>query len=232
LHARTNTHHTQTDPNVKKDPTKKEKKLFTPCFTVNVLFTLSLWFLLAFTVSTMRGGEQIASFDPYKILDLDVGAEMSEIKKQYRKLSLKYHPDRNIGDPIAEDMFVKISKAHDVLTDDEARENYEKYGNPDGRQAMQLSIGLPTFLLDKENHAIILFLYLLCLVIVLPTGVGLWWSYKSKFGEGDVMANTYKTYTQLLSETLPIRNFMEILGASQEFINLQYVFCSLNILTI
>ena len=59
-------------------------------------------------------------------------------------------------------------------------------------------------------------------MIVLLTVVGLWWSYKSKFGEGDVMANTYKTYAQLLSETLPIRNFMEILGASQEFINLTY----------
>ena len=89
---------------------------------------------------------------------------------------------------------------------------------------MQLSIGLPTFLLDKDNHTIILFVYLLFLVIVLPTVVGLWWSYKSKLstGEGDVMANTYKTYAQLLSETLPIRNFMEILGASQEFINLTY----------
>ena len=125
----------------------------------------------------MSGNTEIASFDPYKILNLDTGAELSEIKKQYRKLSLKYHPDRNIGDPIAEDMFVKISKAHDVLTDDEARENYEKYGNPDGRQAMQLSIGLPTFLLDKDNHAMILFVYLLCLVIVLPTVVGLWCTY-------------------------------------------------------
>ncbi len=50
------------------------------------------------------------------------------MKKAYRQLSLLYHPDRG-GDPVK---FMKITKAHQALTDEEARKNWEEYGNPDG----------------------------------------------------------------------------------------------------
>lgn len=51
-----------------------------------------------------------------------------------------------------------------------AKENWQKYGNPDGKQALEVSIGLPTFLLDKDNHAAILLVYLVILVIAIPMG--------------------------------------------------------------
>lgn len=76
--------------------------------------------------------EELLSFDPYKILGLEVGADVPDIKKAYRKLSLEYHPDRNLNNPAAEQMFIRVSKAYQTLTDDAARENWEKYGNPDG----------------------------------------------------------------------------------------------------
>jgi translocation protein SEC63 len=44
------------------------------------------------------------------------------------------------------------TKAYEALTDEVAKANYEKYGNPDGPGAMQMAIGLPSFLLDKENR--------------------------------------------------------------------------------
>jgi len=51
-----------------------------------------------------------------------------------------------------------------------AKENWQKYGNPDGKQALEVSIGLPTFLLKKDNHTTILLAYLIVLVVLIPLG--------------------------------------------------------------
>lgn len=62
-----------------------------------------------------------------------------------------------------------ISPCHDH-PQQVAKENWQKYGNPDGKQALEVSIGLPTFLLDKENHTTILLAYLIVLVVLIPLG--------------------------------------------------------------
>jgi DnaJ-class molecular chaperone len=59
------------------------------------------------------------SMDYYKILGVDKNASATDIKKAYRKLALKYHPDRNKGDKEAEEKFKKISEAYAVLSDKE-----------------------------------------------------------------------------------------------------------------
>ena len=66
--------------------------------------------------------------DYYKILGVERTATKVEIKKAYRKLAMKYHPDRNPGDKEAEEMFKKINEAYQVLSDDEKRAIYDKYG--------------------------------------------------------------------------------------------------------
>lgn len=198
---------------------KKEERLWTPGFVVHTMFLLALYLLLAHTVTSLMAGERdIAVFDPYQILELDTGADMTQIKKAYRKLSLKYHPDRNPDDPVAGDMFVKISKAHDVLTDDEARANYEQYGSPDGRQALQVSIGLPTFMLNRDNHTSILLAYLGIVVVALPGLFLLWWSYTNQYGKNEVMQGTYRTYMFFLTENVNLKFLPEALGGSQEFV--------------
>lgn len=50
----------------------------------------------------------------------------------------------------------------------QSRENWLKHGNPDGKQPMEVSIALPTFLLDKEHHNTILIIYLIGMVVVIP----------------------------------------------------------------
>jgi len=65
--------------------------------------------------------------DYYSILGVSRGAGKDEIKKSYRKLALQYHPDRN-KDPGAEDKFKQISEAYAVLSDDDKRARYDKYG--------------------------------------------------------------------------------------------------------
>jgi curved DNA-binding protein len=63
--------------------------------------------------------------DYYKILGVNKSASDKEIKKAYRKLALKYHPDRNHGDKNAEEQFKLINEAYAVLSDKEKRRQYD-----------------------------------------------------------------------------------------------------------
>ena len=67
--------------------------------------------------------------DYYEILGVAKGATQDEIKKAYRKLALKYHPDKNAGNKEAEEKFKKISEAYAVLSDKKKREEYDTYGS-------------------------------------------------------------------------------------------------------
>jgi molecular chaperone DnaJ len=66
--------------------------------------------------------------DYYEILEVSRDATGAEIKKSYRKLAIKYHPDKNPGDPEAEERFKRINEAYDVLGKDEKRQIYDQYG--------------------------------------------------------------------------------------------------------
>ena len=72
--------------------------------------------------------------DYYKILGVEKSASDSEIKKAYRKLAMKYHPDHTKGDKNAEEKFKKISEAYAVLSDKEKRQHYDTYGSSDFHQ--------------------------------------------------------------------------------------------------
>jgi len=67
--------------------------------------------------------------DYYKVLGVAKTASAAEIKKAYRKLALKYHPDKNNGDKTAESRFKEINEAYAVLSDKNKREQYDTYGS-------------------------------------------------------------------------------------------------------
>jgi molecular chaperone DnaJ len=67
--------------------------------------------------------------DHYETLGVPRDADTDRIKKAYRDLAFKYHPDRNSGDPAAEEQFKKISEAWSVLGDSEKRSHYDLYGS-------------------------------------------------------------------------------------------------------
>ena len=70
----------------------------------------------------------MAYIDYYKILGVDKYASQDDIKKAFRKLARKYHPDLNPNDPSAKDKFQEINEANEVLSDPEKRKKYDEYG--------------------------------------------------------------------------------------------------------
>ncbi|EID33858.1 chaperone protein DnaJ [Prevotella sp. oral taxon 306 str. F0472] len=70
----------------------------------------------------------MAKRDYYEVLEVSKSASIDEIKKAYRKLAIKYHPDRNPGDAEAEAKFKEAAEAYDVLHDPQKRQQYDQFG--------------------------------------------------------------------------------------------------------
>ena len=66
--------------------------------------------------------------DYYEVLGLQKGASEEEIKKAYKKLARKYHPDMNPGDKEAEEKFKEVNEANEVLSDPEKKARYDQFG--------------------------------------------------------------------------------------------------------
>jgi molecular chaperone DnaJ len=82
----------------------------------------------------------MAKRDYYKVLDLARNASEAEIKKSYRRLAMKYHPDRNPGDHDAEERFKEAKEAYEVLSESQKRAVYDQYGHA-GLEASRSSGG-------------------------------------------------------------------------------------------
>eukprot|EP00304_Pavlova_gyrans_P004915 CAMPEP_0206042308 /NCGR_PEP_ID=MMETSP1466-20131121/6479_1 /ASSEMBLY_ACC=CAM_ASM_001126 /TAXON_ID=44452 /ORGANISM="Pavlova gyrans, Strain CCMP608" /LENGTH=640 /DNA_ID=CAMNT_0053417019 /DNA_START=54 /DNA_END=1973 /DNA_ORIENTATION=- len=198
---------------------KKQRDQVNSLFSVQAFLFWGGWlvFIYLLTQITAKQGLEMASFDPFKILEIEGDAEPADVKKAYRKLSLIFHPDKNPGNKEAEQKFILIAKAYEVLTDEKTRENYEKYGNPDGYHGTSVTIGLPSFLTAKENELGILVVYFVVLIVVIPLVVGLWWRKSSKYLEDGIMQQTaFRFWKQLQENTAP-KYLPGILASALEF---------------
>jgi molecular chaperone DnaJ len=83
----------------------------------------------------------MAANDFYQILGVERNASADDIKKAYRKLALKYHPDRNQGDKDAEEKFKEVSAAYEVLSDPDKRRSYDQLGHEAYTQAGRSGMG-------------------------------------------------------------------------------------------
>jgi len=71
----------------------------------------------------------MAKRDYYDVLGLSKGADSAEIKKAYRKLAVEFHPDKNQGDSAAEEKFKEIAESYSILSNDEKRAKYDRFGH-------------------------------------------------------------------------------------------------------
>ncbi|KAK7281353.1 hypothetical protein RIF29_09262 [Crotalaria pallida] len=184
---------------------------------------LLLWVVMIILVYYIKSmSSEIQVFDPFSILGLEPGAPESEIKKKYRRLSIQYHPDKN-PDPEAHKYFVEfIAKAYQALTDPIARENYEKYGHPDGRQGFQMGIALPQFLLNIDGASGgILLIWIVGVCILLPLVVAVvYLSRSSKYTGNYVMHQTLSTYYYLMKPSLAPSKVMDVFIKAAEYMEI------------
>ncbi|SCV02519.1 LAME_0H02322g1_1 [Lachancea meyersii CBS 8951] len=151
------------------------------------LFIIAGWTVVAYLVQYIGSNDAIQDaatllFDPYTLLDISTSSTDREIRSAYRKLSVKFHPDKLTKDlspeqrSVAEEQFVLITKAYKALTDEVTRENFLKYGHPDGPQATSHGIALPKFLVDSSASTLMVLGYIALLGVILPYFVSRWWS--------------------------------------------------------
>lgn len=185
---------------------KTHKKRRSSLFSKKTAFLLIGWILIAYLIYVIRTTETITvgqSFDPYELLGIEYGASDKDIKSVYKKLSIKFHPDK-IRNKSEEEMleieqkFVLITKAYKALTDDVIKENYEKYGNPDGPQTTTHGIALPKWLVEGASSPLLIVAYILLICFVLPLLISNAWNNSKKITKKGIYSTTATLFTERL----------------------------------
>ncbi|EJS41581.1 sec63p [Saccharomyces arboricola H-6] len=145
------------------------------------------WVLVALLLQRIHNNDAIKDaatklFDPYEILGISTSASDRDIKSAYRKLSVKFHPDKvakgltSDEKSVMEETYVQITKAYESLTDELVRQNFLKYGHPDGPQSTSHGIALPKFLVDGSASPLLVVCYFVLLGLIMPYFVSRWWA--------------------------------------------------------
>ncbi|CAH3176181.1 unnamed protein product [Porites evermanni] len=195
----------------KKEPRSKSIRYL----SLSVLAVLwVLFFVGVYKISQFE--KDFTEYDPYAVLELDRGATTADIRRQYRRLSMKYHPDKETGDP---QKFMRIAKAYEALTNEESRKNWEEHGNPDGPGATSFGIALPSWLVSKENSMWVLGAYGLAFMVILPVAVGTWWYKSIQYSCEQILLDTTQLYYYFFHKTptMQTKRVLMILAGSLEF---------------
>ena len=203
------------------DEVKAEHRKFSNRFSRSLMFKTviiaGLWAVLFSMAETIAGSRQeIKSFDPFEILEITTMSTDQEIKKAYRRMSLRWHPDRNPNDPLASSMFIQVTKAYNALTDEVAKKNYEKYGNPDGPTTTKVGIGLPRFLLAGENQVLLLTTFFLVLLFVVPVAFLRFYRKQKLYAASGVLVETLTFISYYMTDGTRSKNGPEMLACSGE----------------
>ncbi|KAM3163745.1 J domain-containing protein [Lachancea thermotolerans] len=178
------------------------------------LVIIAGWCMVAFLINKIGSNDAIKDaatllFDPYALLDISASSTDREIRSAYRKLSVKFHPDKLSKDlsaderTVLEEQYVMITKAYKALTDEITRENYLRYGHPDGPQATSHGIALPKFLVDSSASTLMVLGYIALLGFILPFFVSRWWSKTQSFTKKGIHARSASYFADRLFNFKP-----------------------------
>ncbi|KAJ2724915.1 secretory subunit [Coemansia sp. Benny D115] len=183
-----------------------------------ILLGWLLIFVLSYKVKTTKIAEA-ESWNPFGILEVDDDASAEVIKKSFRKLSIKWHPDK-VSQEMKEEagvMMAELNRAYKALTDPVAYENYKKYGNPDGMQTQSMGIALPRILVEAHTSPFVLLLYGAVFGFLMPFYVGRWWYNSTRYQKDGILNPTMGTFFKNIREHISQRNLIELLTAASEF---------------
>ncbi|KAG9232553.1 Sec63 Brl domain-containing protein [Amylocarpus encephaloides] len=150
-------------------------------------------------------------WNPYDILGISESATEREIKSHYKRLSLKFHPDKIRPDPAKNetleslnDFYVDLTKAYKALTDEDIRNNFIQFGHPDGKQSFSIGIALPNFIITDGNGKYVILVYAALLGVLLPYLVGSWWYGTQRMSKEKVLIesanNLFREYEEGITE--------------------------------
>ena len=154
-------------------------------------------------------------------------ADEKAIKKVYKKLSLKFHPDKIRPDPSKNETletlnarYVEISKAYQALTDEEVRNNYIQYGHPDGKQSFSIGIALPQFIISDGNGKYVVLVYTLLLGVLLPYLVGSWWYGTQRMSKEGILMESSNNLFREYNDDIDESGVVAALSTGREFANI------------
>ncbi|KZV63236.1 hypothetical protein PENSPDRAFT_657466 [Peniophora sp. CONT] len=192
-------------------------------FTKKAIFLVVGWIvLIALSIKVSYSKTESSVYDPYEILGLRMGSTEKEIKKHYKKMSLKFHPDKvklAVNQTIEEvsSYFVDLTKAYKSLTDPEIRKNLEEYGHPDGRQEVSMGIALPKWIVEAQNNIWVLAAYGLIFGGALPAMVYNWWFGSRQKTKDGVFNDTAAAFFKAVQETSEMPDVVRALGQAAEW---------------
>lgn len=201
---------------------RNKRSLLNPKLGAKTLFLLGGWCLfvfLSYKVTTIRSDTKV--YDPFEILGINSGLSEKEIRSHYRKLSLKFHPDKVKleADQTMEMMeahFIELTKAYKSLTDETIRRNYELYGHPDGRQEVSMGIAIPKWVVEGQHKFLVLIGYCLVLGALLPLIVGRWWFGNKIRTKDGVHVKSAEIFFKNIKEDTNIKELLDCLGRAYE----------------
>ena len=97
------------------------------------------------------------------------------------------------------------------------KKNFEKYGNPDGPGSMRVSIGLPSFVLEKKNHMPILLLFVVFILIIFPSCFIAWYNSSESYNESGIKVDNMGIFYEFMNENILLRQMPYVLGRAKEF---------------
>ena len=175
-----------------------------------------MWALWYYCYDVVKDIEPLKTFIPNELLGVSTDATVAEVKRAYRKLSREKHPDKNPDNPEAVNEFIQITKAYTIMTDPVARENFLKFGNPDGKGSFAVGIALPNMLQNPENQLQVLLVFFVTVIFLIP------YYFLSKITEnekdvGGVDIDNRKVFTELINENMLGKQIPGIMAQSVEF---------------
>lgn len=172
-----------------------------------------LWTIIAYMIYLIATTQITAPklWDPYDVLGISRSASEKDIDRHYKRLAIKYHPDKATPDvsqnetlDTVNDRWVEMTKAYKTLTDEEIRNNYLQYGNPDGRQSTNVGIAIPAWVIGEGYRWGVIGFYAALLGVLLPYLLGKWWYGTQALTKDKVLipsaAKMFKAYKEDLTE--------------------------------